>query len=539
MPRVPVYDTQQVEERPLAPVRFSTETDDSLERIGVTISQGADLLDRRAMEMQEEEDAAELTEAYAAASDALRPVLHGDILTREGKNAFGAYEDADAAMEDIGKNVEGGLRSDSQRAAFKKMWLSQRAGNLNTVARHVAGQRKAYRNNVAEVAAKSTIEDIAANYADPELVAEHMDRGLKMVRANLHGQEPSVVKEKGEAFVSQAHAVILDRMAVSNPLGAKTYYKEHKSEIDGLTQIKIEKLLDAEVLRAESQYQADKIVSTGKGFEEQLTEARSISDPKVRDETVRRVKDRFNEAKAIAAQEESELIEDAGKIVVNGGTLDDLRPEHREALGVSGMASIKSYLKSGGDVVTDLPTYYTLQDMATDRPEDFKKVQLIKYLGKMAKPELDKLYTLQRSMLKGETKDLVLGRTMKQIVDDGLNAAGIKTGAKGNVKKANQFRRWVEEQADLEGIDKNTQDWRNKVQAIVDRGLIEGEVKGGIYDPDKQLFETLEGEKFIIDDVDAIPESEQAKIINALKHRKLPVTDENIIDLYKRKNRIQ
>lgn len=536
MPKVPVYDTQQVQERPLSSVRNSAPQDTSLQQLGNALSGIGAVADRRAQEAQEDDDAAQLTEVLAGASDKLRPVLYEDILTRQGKDAFSAYQDTDKSLADIAKEAESSLRTDKQRDAFRKMWAQQRSGSLGQVSRHVASQRQAYRQNMAEVGAKSALEDAAAAWSNPEESAVAMQRGTAMIRANLQGQAPEVITEKVQAFESNVHAAKIDRMAIANPMVAKAYYLENKDKIDGLTQGKIEKLLDSEVLRVESQAKADSIVAGGGGIQAQLEKARAIADPKLRDETVSRVKSRYTEAKQIQAQFKADLIEEAGKIIVNGGSMDDLRPQHREALGPSGMASLKKYSSSNGEVTTNLGTYYKLQDMATNDPKAFEKVPLIQYAGDLEKSDMDRLSTLQRSIKKGDSKDLILGRTLKQIQDAALRGIGLKP----TDEKASLFRRRMEETMKAEGIDKEDKDWREKAQAVADRLMIDGEVKGGFFgDPDKRLFQVNEGEQFFLDSASRVPDGEQAKIKAALQRAGIKPTDEAILQLYQWKNGIQ
>ena len=532
MLQIPRYDEQVVESRGVSGVKVTNTPDTGEGLVADAIGGVGQFAGDIGQQMQEDVDAAKLTEVFAGASDRIRKVMQEDILARKGEQSFTAAGEVDKIHEDIAREAKAGLRNERQRAAFDGLWARQREGNLNQTYRHIAGEKELYKKNAAIVGAKAAIDDVAADYDSPEDIARHIDRGRKFTIANLQGQDPAVIKEAEEAFISDAHATVIDRLVIANPTKAREYYKANKKQIGGLQRDRIEKLIESESLREESQLATDKIMLTIKDPKKQIEAARKFTGEK-RDEVVRRVKTRQQEERVAKAQIKTDLIEQAGRIIVGGGSLDDLKPEHREALGVSGIASMRRFIKSnieGSEVELDAERYYALLDLSVSDPKQFLKEteRLITFVGFFPKKELEVIDRLRRSLSKGSTKDTSLLGTKNEIVKKSLWE--FKNG-KPSEKEMMEFRIAVDEEIEAQGVSKDDPEWRNKVQAITDKLLIVGEERGSVWGKDKPYYKS-EKEKFYLDDIDRIPEKTAEEIRRWLERIGESSTDEDVIREY-------
>lgn len=550
--RVPFQDVQQIEERAITPVRYDLPSEAPMEGVGRALQEGGKLLDIRAREMQEEEDAAVLTETFASASDQLRPVLHGDILARQGKNAFSAYDDAAEVMKKIGEEAEANLSTEHQKMAFRQMWLKNRAGNLNTVARHVATQRQAYRKNVAAAAQNSALEDIAANYADPELVAEHMQRSERMIRANYLGQAPEFIDAKIGQFRSKVHSVVIERMIEADPMAANAYYKEHKSEIDGLTQMEIEKDISGEVEKAQARNYVDKIMGLQMSERDALAKARKDLSGDVQDKAVQRIRARYNEAGVIEFERVRRNANEANQIIMQGGTPDDFRPALTRNLTA---AQINNYWEgterrqAGTLGETSSRRYTELVKMATSpdakKREAFAKMPLEVEYPLMTDEHWKKLRTMQRSIVTSGVPSAKMSAISSAMArsEERLNRFMSGMNEKKAKKTKDTFERVllgrIEELQDAE----DRRATNSEIDSMLNDLFMEVSVKdSGLFsDTRKRKFELQPGEEGYIDvDYNDVPEdfitelndwwTKQHKAGN--KPRVRPTMDE-VVDTYK------
>lgn len=98
----------------------------------------------------------------------------------------------------------------------------------------------------------------------------------------------------------------------------------------------------------------------------------------------------------------------------NIASVQDLDADTRQELGEKGLRAVASYLK--GDVTTNETRFYELLEQARRSPTQFAKVKLSALKGEISKPDLEKLFRIQRSVMKstgGGAGDLKFSTVMK------------------------------------------------------------------------------------------------------------------------------
>jgi hypothetical protein len=560
MPRVPTYDGPQVAPARIntpyqniqtSPVEFGGAAGRGLEQVAAGIGTTANLLARRAEEMRKEDDAAAAMEGYSKAGARIRDVLHDQekgVLSRRGAQAMGALNDSKRELDAIYRDVSSGLKNEDQRRQFKQLFDRRQSAELDGVARHVARERQAYKDEATAALVTGAVEAAANGYRNRTAISEALSVSETAIRANGQGKPPEVIKQQLEAARSAIHRGVVERMSIDDPTGAKAYYDRVKGEVDGKDHAQIEKLLKDGVTRQVAQGHEDRIARTiGAGnLDDMLKEARKISDPAVRDDVVQRVKIRFAEHKATRDEAERANRDSAWGTILGGGGVDQVPTTVWSGLDGTTQKAMVDYVENRARRAardnSDMGVYDKLNRMITSDLEGFKSYDILRHAPDLSERHLEKFLDLQRAArgADGDGKVTQL-RTANQMVDDTLRKIGLDPSPppdkRAEANRVALFRSRVQDE--LEALERREQRKAKPedVQGILDRLIISGEVRGTgllglIRDPDKRLYEAEAGEEFFVSEVAALPRGERSKIEEALRRAGRPINDRAIVDLF-------
>jgi|GEM_PF-2607865 len=122
------------------------------------------------------------------------------------------------------------------------------------------------------------------------------------------------------------------------------------------------------------------------------------------------------------------------KILDTGGTPDDFSPQLRQAIGMEGITKAWNYLENPP---TDPVLLYEMRKFAAERPDEFSKLDLMDFRGRLGKSDFDELSKSQASVMKGnleeKTKNLDFGNAVTRSTQQ-LEALGITTKGKKNAE---------------------------------------------------------------------------------------------------------
>ena len=544
MPKVPVQTTQtQITSPGQARLNVTATPEDFGAAEGRAISQTAGTFNafaERAKKMKQDDDLNAAKDAFVASSDKTRAFLNGDggIYSKRGRDALGTVKLTDSELDKISGEAQEFLTNDTQREAFSSLWNRHRSTSLDGVSRHEMRQRNVANVQTTEAMLADSLDNALNNFTDQESINESIENTVIAIRTNGQGQSEEVMTQQIDAAISNIHKGVIDRMLVDDPKGAREYFSKNKNDVEGKDNKIVEAALKAGILRGDAQEKTDKIMADIANPADQLKEARAIRNPELRDETVMRVKLRQKDDAALVAANNKQLVEGGWAAVEQGleagtGTDDllkmvDKMPTHKDR---ENMRKFIDKKVSGEDIVTDPDLYYRLRVMSMDEPGQFKKTKLTDFYADLSLSDRERLIDLQQRI--GPDGDTA-GRTLNQMVTQSLRSIGIDTGAgagKPDKKLTSTFWRKVEDELvnfkEVNGREAN----RSDQQAVIDNLIIEGEVKGRtpFLDPDVRLFQVEEGQEFFIEEV---PKEERAEIIEALKRKNLPVTNDAIVSLW-------
>lgn len=523
----------------------------ALAPVAQAAARGLNYADQVFQEEKKKADDVATTAAYAEAVKRRNALMYDPktgAMNRQGKDAFGVVDEYTATYKKDLDAIEEGLGSEDQKAMFKKIRLQQESDLNNDLVKHTFTESKKFDEQTTESGLAVTRDDAVLNYQNPLKVQSAIETQTALIKAHAerNGLPPEYVGLKVREAASKTHGAVIDRMlANGSDMEAKAYYEKVKDQISGTDSVTLEKNLEEGTRRGMAQRQSDEIYKTTSSLSTALEKARSIEDPKLRDDVTTRIKDNYSLKKLAENDRNEQLHKQAGNIIDQTGDTDKIPPAIWGQFTVSEKASLRAYAKNKREGVqpeTNWDEYYNLKTQAATPAlrSEFMQANLMTYRSKMADPEFKELVNLQTQLRTGDTAaDKILDgyRSDQEIVNTALNEAGINPSPKdgtNDAKKVALFRR----QVDQEVIARQTQTGKKvnsqEMQQIVDNLMVKGITKKGwIFDTRKAKFELEPGEKleFTIKDV---PATERAKIEQALTARKIPVTEEKIIELYTR-----
>jgi len=327
-------------------------------------------------------------------------------------------------------------------------------------------------------------------------------------------------------------------------IAAKQYYDSIKDKITNKDDIlSIEKTLEAGSMRGESQRQSDQIVSAHKDMASAVAAAREIEDPKLQDETLKRVKDYFADQQIARKTDNENNFNNASMILEKSGRIDAIPPQIMANLPSDQKRSLEvryTQIRDGIEPEANSETKYNLQQMAAtpELRDKFLQTNLLEYRHQVTHSELSQLMTLQQSMRKsdGNADDSIRGlRTRVQVVNQTLAPLGISE--KNDPDNYLKINRMLDDQIQEFAVNNGKKPGGQDIQKMLDNVIVKAkDPNSGLFGMfnSGRAFEFDQGAKLSVDASD-IPVSEKNQIVQALKARNIPVTDDKIEELYARK----
>ncbi len=232
---------------------------------------------------------------------------------------------------------------------------------------------------------------------------------------------------------------------------------------------------------------------------------------------------------AIKQRDEGALAEAQRQLVANGGNYAGLPASVRNAIPPGKVDEVMGFagkIAKGAPLETDWSLYYQLKT----NPDALQAANLMAFRGKLGDSEFKALVSQQEDLRSG--KDLTQVRTTRDVLSQYMREAGIdptpkdtdKTGAEkvGRIWAAFESRVREREQA------KGGKLTPEEVQKTAAQLFTKVGVSGMLWDSEKPAVMLEAGDKI------KVPDEERAKIAAALSGAGRPVTEENIVALYRR-----
>lgn len=475
-------------------------------------------------------------------------------LSKRGKDAFGVVSQYGELFDQRAAEIEKGLTED-QKFDFKKEREQQSAELNGLLGRHLQSEAQAFDKNNTNSAIDVSRNDAVLNYNIPGKIDQSIaDQNIVLSKyADKMGipRDSDQFKELLIGNASKTHSGVITRMVNNEQdMQAKEYFESNKESLSGQDLIQAEKLVEAGTLRFESQKKSEEITKSSPSYKDALESVRSIEDPKLKDETRKRVESYFSEQARAAEFDQKKTYEDSfhlldqskGKMNIPLSVRKKMSPEELKSLD-----AWQDQLLSGRKSITNWDDYYNLKTLAANpqTKNDFMKTNLLEYRTKLADSEFKDLVNIQTSLQTGDGRaDPLLNgyRTDSEIVNTTLGSIGVNVNSKNEsiLERVNDFRRQADEQKILlqqrTGKPASTQEFQQIVDALSTE-IITKERLFFLPDAKQRVFELGKGEAIKAVKVDQVPKGERVKIEDALRRNRIPVTDKTITDAYLQKLR--
>jgi len=534
---------------------------------GQQISATADMASKQILKTQIEDNERDAKSQDVEFSKELSAITYGNdenegYYASRGENAIKSYGDVQKNIEETRKARLDAIQNPRVREMFESASTTRTAREGESMSRHVQAQRRVANDTVSEARLNEAADDAGRAHNDNKVIGQ----SLGIARAEVadmgerNGWAPEVVASKMQEAQTVIHRSVINAAMVQDPMAAQAYYDKNKDKIDGRVHAEIEKALEAGTLRKQSQDAEDSIMSRGLDEASAMKAARAIKDPKVRDETVARIGNRFAENARIEARKERESKQAAWDVVKKGGTTDDLTPQQLAALPMGAFSSMREFeirrAKDGMGYAKapDPETETMLHRLFMDDKAAFAEYDMTQVIGKLDKPKYDYWTAQQRSLDKAGEKDKAK-QANYSLADNiakaqFLDPAGIKYGKGAPTSDAKKSAKVFELIRDV--VDQMHADGKRATNDDITKALKElflvGDVGGdSIFSRDKPAFNfigTDDQGKFVLTDipkqkqriseVTGVPVDQIEAVTKGLNDAKVPVTAANIKAAYEK-----
>jgi len=521
-------------------------------------------VDKIRIEQRNKAEQTQLRELQAKETSARNGMMNDKkfgFLNTRGKQSAESFDGYSENYDKFVNEEANGITSERVREqynAYTTQAKNQMSAQMN---RHAGPQMQAYEKDTALSLVASLKEESISN-PDAMTLPDKDGNITSVLRQNIERSNQAIAdvgKSQGmsqdrikllqlEATTGVHEGVINKFVNSKRDKDAKAWLEKAKSlgEIDQKTLERLEKTIAVSSVRGDSQRETDQIIRQDMSMKDSLKKAREITDPEVRDATVRRVKQRLNEKKQVATIEKQDAFNKAIENVYATKSTDGLTSE--EISNLSGkrrdsLNKVMDYISQGLEPPNDPVAYNDLMILAStpELKEKFLQTDINEHAHELSNANRQKLVARQVSlrdrMSKSAGKDDAEFKGFlsdTKVVSTSLAEAGIK-----DKKKIAEFNQKVNEKVIewKEANDKKKMPQKD-FQSLVDSMLFKvNVVDGGFmwFDKEKSIYELEGGEEISSVDVDDIPAKDLQFIRQALAKAGQNFTDDAAIAMYQRK----
>jgi len=257
MPRVPTYDTPQVQSQPGRAIELRGVAPDSspIAEGLQSFQRGAQIL---ANKEREKADTALLLDADNQLTKWQQKTMYdenGGVFTRKGKNALDVTNQTLEQFEQTQAEIAKSLTNDQQKARYAQIVASRRNSLSNDLNRYEYSERQNYYGEVEKGQLETSMQGAALDYQDPAKVDGYRQKidAVLASRAQRLGLSPEAAQAERLSTVSGMSTAVIQRMLVDSPQKAKGYFDSFKDQMTAEDQIRASNGIDQGFRRQEAE----------------------------------------------------------------------------------------------------------------------------------------------------------------------------------------------------------------------------------------------------------------------------------------------
>lgn len=455
MPRVPTYGNQKVQQNGLPSARMEYQRIQGADPEAFGAEQGRQLQDaskaigavaRAYGQDRQDEDA---TEVFAKKNQ-FREGLIGiqdQVRQRQGMNAKGATEWANAEIQKLRDKTIGELGNDRQRGLFAQDAESMRISHLESFSGYERQQIEQGHDDEWAASKDLAVRQARADPSTAGSVEAEIARA-NQYQAARKGWAPEVLAAENMKDLTKMHGGILDAMVDADNLqGAQAYLQQHRDKIDSGSAAALEKKIRSKALDAYSTNVADKLIAEGTSYGDALQMIEKNYKGEDRDKVLSKVRERYGDAERIKKERAEEEIEQIDREAYQGGGMHAVSDARIERLSLYNPGAAQNLRQKKDKELENLANRGNRFAQNTDY-KAFIEVNKLIESGDIRKIEqLDKFAS---DLSEGDYKSYLKLMTGKSEVnaDDVLKAykerAGIKPGDSLNEKQTEEYSSFLQ-----------------------------------------------------------------------------------------------
>jgi hypothetical protein len=510
MPRIPTYNTPQVELQGIQAPQLGRLPDSGLEELGRGISNAAATLNK----VQDEADTIRAEEAFNKLRESQNNLVYGKdgAFNVKGGNVFNRdkpfVQDYVGRLDSEAQAIAASLSNDNQKNKFMRAATRAKVEFGGQIQRHEMQEGLAYREGVFKGVLSTEKEHVAQNFMDPDSVEQSVQRvkantkSYAMTQGLSADQQDMAVKEAVSGLHMEVIARKLDgdqnRNIQPDPTGAKQYYQDQVKAGNIMESSPAAKQMRDKIEADERSMRASTAVdAVWKGFgpaddteavnlDAMAVELRSEfkNDPSGLKIAMAELKDRASTHDYSVRQREASITGGIWNNVLGGMPLAQIKrsPEFRALDGARQadmISKIESFQKRGqdGDDMTKFSRYWAY----ASNPEKLSKMsdaEIFALTPQIGASQVKQLLSNKQQLLKGDDK--VIAATIDQdqfnywATQGGLDI-GSKKDADKNTLGELKFR--VETMIDQQQRDLGRPLKRDEKDLIMKRMIVEVPVR--------------------------------------------------------------
>lgn len=247
MPRVPTYDTAQVQQQPTRPIQLQGVAPDN-----TSIAHGLQSFERGAQiladKSREQADTASIMNADRKLTEWQQNTMfnpEGGVYTRKGGQALDITNQTLAQFEDAQAKIAETLTSEQQKARYAQIVAGRRNSLSNELNRYEFTQREQHYDDTAEGQRKSAIQGAALYANDPQQLAYYQAK-MNIVEgseAQRKGLPAELAEQKRLEANTRLNAAVIEQLAARDPMKAREYFTSNAINMTADAQIKAAEML--------------------------------------------------------------------------------------------------------------------------------------------------------------------------------------------------------------------------------------------------------------------------------------------------------
>lgn len=500
MPRVPTYDSFQVEQTNLPNVqlrppgaRFDAPFSEAqatlpgrqLQQFGQAMTQAGSAVAKFVQDEIEQANQVRVNDAVNKAAKARLELTfnpQSGFTNLRGENALKRPGDKPLDQEFGEKlqtqldEIEKGLGNESQKVRFK-----QQAGQLmvqfqSSLSQHIAKEYGEYQGSVDDGTIKTGQEQMALGWGDPAAIKQASDaiRAATYNKGTRAGLSAKSIEAAQVEALSPGHAAVITAAVDAGDVNyAKEYLKQANAELTPQARLTLNRMVDTGAFEQRTQDAAGDLWGKHKGnIAAALSEAREKFTGKDEDAIVTRLKTLDSERVALRERAQGDARDTAWKIYANTGSIAKIPASVLAGMDGKELQTLRNTARvesEGREVKTDPNVYYALT-VAAATDSGFVKEDLRRYFDKLSPADRKHFADLQAKSMKGEETARIA--TVTQQKDTMAKTLGLKD------KDLGVFHQEADRALSAETQRLGRMPNQDETQKVLDRLVLEGNTPG-------------------------------------------------------------